>query len=200
MMFYAQQKKLHKGFTLIELMVVMVIIGLMVSLVSVNFVGQSPDKKLEDATKKFNAVFELAAEYGLLNNLELGLKIEKSSYEFLVFNNDNWSPIEEQALLAQELPEGMILKLELDGLAPEEDSLFNSTDSLFDEESSFDERAKKKKKLPQVFVFSGGDFTPFQLTFTFKNQFDFEEEIEYQVTGLYTLPLAIAGPIYDGAS
>lgn len=190
--------KFSHGFTLLEIMVVMVIFGIMVSLVSVSFSGQSPEQKLEVESKKFSSIFELVAEYGLLNNLELGLKVERNGYEFLVFNNKTWSPIAEQELFKQTLPEGMLITLELDDLPIDDEQLFESGNTLFDEPSSFDEIEEVKKKLPQVFIFSGGDFTPFKLTFTYAEQYSFDEEIEYHIIGLYTLPLKSEGPIFDG--
>lgn len=190
--------KVLQGFTLLEVMVVMVIFGIIVSLVSVSFSGQSPAQKLEVESKKFSSIFELAAEYGLLNNLELGLKVERNRYEFLVFTDETWKPIEQQELFKQQLPEGMLIKLELDDLPIDDEQLFESDDTLFDEPSSFDEIEETKKKSPQVFIFSGGDFTPFKLTFTYAEQYSFDQEIEYHIIGLYTLPLKSKGPIFDG--
>lgn len=190
--------KFSQGFTLIEIMVVMVIFGIMVSLVSINFSGQTPEKKLEEASGQFSSIFELAAEYGLLNNREIGLKVERNSYEFLAFSNDKWTAIEGQELFKQQLPDEMLVKLELDDLPIDDEQLFESSDSLFDEPSSFDEIEEEKKKSPQVFIFSGGDFTPFKLVFTFAEQYSFDQEIEYHIIGLYTLPLKSEGPIFDG--
>ena len=61
----------QRGFTLIEVMVVVVLIGLMASLVQFNFSGNNPEDKLAYESARFAAIFEVAAEYGMLNNLSL---------------------------------------------------------------------------------------------------------------------------------
>jgi general secretion pathway protein H len=47
---------------------------------------------------------------------------------------------------------------------------------------------------------SGGDITPFSVTFRLNDDFiysDDEEELAFRVTGIYTTPLTIEGPILE---
>lgn len=201
---YAQSIQ-TKGFTLLEILVVIALIGLIISSVQLNFSVKRPEDTLKKTGLEFTELFESAANYGLLNNIELGLYIDKNSYRFLGFDGIKWSDIAEQDWLGtQELPEGVTLKLVLDDLPIEEPLLFDS--SVFkgdsDEYLSFKaiEEAKKAKEekrfLPQVYILSGGDITPFSLTFHFTEEasrYDDLSDLGYRVTGLYSTPLQVDG-------
>lgn len=198
-----------KGFTLLEVLVVIALIGLIISSVQFNFSGKRPQDTLKKVSYQFSELFENAANYGLLNNIELGLYINKNTYRFLGYDGIKWSEIAQQDWLAtQELPEGVTLTLTLDDLPIEEPLLFDS--SVFKGESeeylSFKaiEEAKKAKQekqlLPQVYILSGGDITPFSITFHFTEEvskYDDLSELGYRVTGLYSTPLTVEGPTLD---
>ena len=202
-------KTKNKGFTLLEVLVVIALIGLIISSVQLNFSGKRPEDTLKTVSYKFSALFEGAANYGLLNNIELGLYVDKSSYRFLGFDGTKWNEIAEQdGLAVQELPEGVTLTLSLDDLPIDEPLLFDS--SVFIEEneeflsykSVEDDKGSKKKKLllPQVYMLSGGDITPFSLTFHFTEEaslYDDLSELAYRVTGIYSIPLTVEGPVLN---
>ena len=67
-----------KGFTLLEILVVIALIGLIISSVQLNFSVKRPEDTLKKTGIEFTELFESAANYGLLNNIELGLYIDKN--------------------------------------------------------------------------------------------------------------------------
>jgi general secretion pathway protein H len=190
-----------KGFTLLEVMVVIALIGVIVTMVQFSFSANKPEDKLKEQSFRFKVIFESAQEYGLLNNLELGLLVKENSYQFLAYDGVKWSlPAEQNWLAEQIMPNDIVLSLNLDDLPIEEPILLDSK-ALFEEEEGFTletEKDKEKKLIPQVYILSGGDLTPFSLTFQFSDeleQSDVFDDLGYRVTGLYTTPLEISGPL-----
>ena len=198
-----QNHRIQQGFTLIEVMLVIVLIGVMVSAVQFTFSGNKPEQLLEQNSARFAGIFDVAAEYGLLNNVELGLFIEENSYQFLGYDGVSWSPIADNPLFeVYTLPEGIEITLQLDDLPIEAPQLFDSSVLINeDEEESFTDDAEKKKTIPQVYMLSGGDITPFSLTFSLADfAFDGDENISFKVSGIYTTPLTIEGPLVNADS
>ncbi len=208
----SKQIKQQNGFTLIEVMLVIVIAGLMASMIQFSFSGDKAEETLEQSSRRFAGIFDIAAEYGMLNNVELGLMVGKNSYQFLGYDGISWTDVSENELFSQyQLPEGVELVLQLDDLPIEEPQLLDSklfaelqeeNESSLDsdndkEEGDSDKEIEKKKLIPQVYMLSGGDITPFSLRFQFVENNYTEAELHYKVTGLYTTPLTVEGPLFD---
>ena len=192
------------GFTLIEVMVVIVLIGLMASLVKFNFSGNNPADKLKHESARFAAIFEVAADYGMLNNVELGLIVKKDSYQFVGYDGTQWTEIPDQDWQAHvTMSEEIELSLELDDLPIDEPLLFDADTFKEKDEDDFtlmSKEEREKKIIPQVYILSGGDLTPFSVTFRLNEDLAFiegAEDLAYRVTGIYSIPLTIEGPVLD---
>ncbi|MFT6193291.1 MAG: general secretion pathway protein H [Cognaticolwellia sp.] len=200
--YFPKHKHRQQGFTLIEVMLVIVLIGVMASAVQFTFSGNKAEQLLEQNSARFAGVFDVAAEYGLLNNMELGLFVEKNTYQFLGYNGVSWSPIVDNPMFEVfTLPEGIEITLQLDDLPIEEPLLFDSSLLINeDQEDNFTEE-EKKKTIPQVYMLSGGDITPFSLTFSLAEfAIDGDENVSFKVSGMYTTPLMIEGPLVNANS
>jgi len=183
------------GFTLIEVMLVIVVIGMMVAAVQLNFANNKPEKKLEQEALRFAGVFNLAAEYGLLNNIELGLVIKDGSYEFVGYDGVSWTSVPDNEMLASyKMPEELTIALNFDDLEPDPEALVSRELFEPEEESLFDEE-EEEKVIPQVYILSGGDITPFKAAFTFTDEFLLEQDLAFVVEGKYTTPLTVSGPV-----
>lgn len=183
------------GFTLIEVMLVIVVIGMMVAAVQLNFANNKPEKKLEQEALRFAGVFNLAAEYGLLNNVELGLVIKDGSYEFVGYDGVSWTAIPDNEMLASyKMPEELTIALNFDDLEPDPEALV-SRDLFEPEEESFSETEEEEKIIPQVYILSGGDITPFKASFLFVDEYLLEQDFAFVVEGKYTTPLTVSGPV-----
>lgn len=194
-----------QGFTLIEIMVVLFIIGISVAVVAFNFSGTDYDKLLLKKAQRFQVVFDMASDYAVMNQMQLGLRVELESrqYHFMFLNDeDRWRPITTDKLFGEhQLEEDYYLELELDNLPwVDEDSLFD--DGIFDEGLSVSEDSteigkeeEQEPEPPQVFIFSSGEFTPFSLTFGFEPEFGDIRPIYYKVNGVDFTPLEMEGPL-----
>ena len=200
-----------KGFTLIEVMLVIALIGLMASVIQFTTGDNQQLDKLKKASTRFAATFDIAAEYGLLNNIELGVFIDKNSYQFLAYDGVTWNSIDDNDVFNPiTLAEEISLTLTLDDLPIEDALLTNKTFSNQDDDLEVEDN--KKAPTPQLYILSGGDITPFTLIFSFSDDFadnftgNFtnnlqsyenngdQKNIGYSVTGLYYTPLTIKGP------
>lgn len=184
------------GFTLLEVILVILLFGLLVSAVVVNFSWDNRDDKLEQEAHRFQQLFHYAAETALMRQQEWGVVIKPNGYEFMVYqpDDDQWLPVDTPASMAwHELAIGQELRLELDGLPWQEDSLLGAlnwhTDALDDQQRQADDIAV----LPHIFILSSGEITPFQLIV----QDESERPFWYvEVRGEFSIPLrrsAIAG-------
>ena len=103
-----------KGFTLVELMVVLVIVGLMSSFVFLNLpAGRSGAQ--EDA-EQIAARLNLAAQQAVLRGETLGVVLTRGGYRFLQYRRGIWSAV---ALVPDhedhDWPEGVEVTLRLGG-------------------------------------------------------------------------------------
>ena len=72
----------HQGFTLIEIMVVVTIIGILSAMIVVNAVTSDPQKDLDREARRLKAVIELAEEEALFGQVDIGIIVKESSYAF----------------------------------------------------------------------------------------------------------------------
>jgi general secretion pathway protein H len=141
------------GFTLLEIMVVLVIIGIMISLATLS-IGTATGDGVDEHSRRFEALLELAIEDASMQGREIGLSFYQHGYEFSVrdaaVDKDGlpiwvWEPLEADRLLKpRNLGEDITLDLELEG---------NQVTLEY-------ERDTEDPYVPQVFVFSSGDIFP----------------------------------------
>jgi general secretion pathway protein H len=106
-----------KGFTLVEILVVMLIIAAVISLavLSVNATGR--DSQLDEESRRIEGLVGLLHERALLEGRDFGLRIEPSAYEFVFYDSrrDRWMLLDqEREFRHRELPKGIAFQLQLD--------------------------------------------------------------------------------------
>ncbi len=156
------------GFTLLELMLVILLIGLLATMVTLNFSGESRQEKLTNAAERFQQLTQYVAETALLQQQEWGFYVQNNRYGFLYYDNDTakWLAAEEpEGLRQHQLPQDMSLTLELEGLEASEDNLLSQLQWQFDEDEPETDEARDIPVLPQVFILSSGEISPFKLIF-----------------------------------
>jgi general secretion pathway protein H len=175
----------QQGFTLLEVMLVLLLIGLLATTVVLNFSGDSPEQRLNKETERFQQVFQFVAETAMLKQQEWGLVLQENSYSFVYFDGEKWLLADEpKAAQRYELAKNFLLQLELEGLPGSELSLLSQLNWQDDEAAQAD--VEQPPVLPQVFILSSGEISPFQLTFLFGERL---EQVSQTVSTDFTIPL-----------
>ncbi len=146
------------GFTLLEIMIVVVIVGLLASVVA-PMISKSADDLLKEETDRFVALIKLAQDEAILQSRQLGLKMEPDGYSFLQQqdDSDDWIFFSEGPFRQRKLSSNTKTFLHLDGV-----------DVLLVENNIEVEGDGEKKKLkPHAFILSSGEMTPFSYELVF---------------------------------
>lgn len=99
----------ERGFTLVELMVVLVVLGLMTSVV-VMAVPRGPSLAAEAET--FAARLSRAQEEAVLTNRAIGVRVDGQGYAFRRRNGGVWAPLEDGPFKATNWSQGMVAALD----------------------------------------------------------------------------------------
>src|SRR5690554_7903563 len=77
------------GFTLIEILVVLVLVGLVAALAVFTMGGNSQQRELQNEVRELYLLMQTASEQAVLNNLEHGLLFEENGYQFVAFQDES---------------------------------------------------------------------------------------------------------------
>ncbi len=185
-------RAVQKGFTLIEIMLVLVLLSLSAVAVIVNLPDSNEDLANEQAYRLYQRL-QLLNEDAVLNGQDYGLWADevKGRYRFVYLSLDGWQLVDDNPTYSEmELEPELALSLHMgDETWAQDDRLFKPG-GLFDEEMFADEEKKKKKlPAPQVMVLSSGEITPFIISF-YPNVGNEEQDgwrIKVSEAGLITL-------------
>ncbi len=141
----------QRGFTLVEIMVVVVIIGVFMAATIPALIPDSRGKLLKQESRRLHAVIKMAREEAILDGQEFALGIWQTGYAFYTPDDSEagWAPTaetENKTYSSRTLPRDMLMSVEVD-----------STELSLEEELP---------EQPQIYLFSTGEFTPFSYTIT----------------------------------
>lgn len=148
------RRRRSSGFTLIEILVVVFLIGIILGFASLSLSGRALDDQAQEEARRLAEIFRIARDEAGFTGLELGWRKTENGYEFLALSDQGWSKFGEGTpLRARALPKPLKLRVKVDDLPIETD---------------------KKNPVPQIMLLSSGETTPFtvelgadQLAWTF---------------------------------
>lgn len=183
----AKLKPPSRGFSLIEILVVLVVIAFATKMV-VYSLDSGDEAELEKQALRLHTTINMASEFAILNQLELGFHLDKNTFEFLVFDGEKWITFDREKLFAPiTVDERLKLTLNLDDLAWSQDNLLEQSNwrelmSGGDDESLLE---LQKMKIPQVLLLSSGEVSAFQLIYELQE----EKEPVYFIEGEFSAPV-----------
>ena len=93
-------QRASRGFTLIEVMVVMVIIGIVLGMVTLNAIP-SPRQNLQAEAQRLALLLQLARDEAIVRNRLVTFEANPERYRFLVRNENRWDPVTQDDLLRE---------------------------------------------------------------------------------------------------
>ncbi len=150
------------GFTLVEILVVIVIIGIVMSIAILSITLAGGDNQLRDEAQRIVSLVEVARDDSLLQGREFGLEFMQDAYRFVEFDplTGQWSEIiGDDTLRLRELPE----ELELELFVEDRRVTLKSDPARMSAEE--EERPGIERYAPHVLIYSSGDMSPFEVHF-----------------------------------
>lgn len=143
------------GFTLVEILVVVLIIGIMLTFATLSVSNRATADKLDTEARRLEQLFRLAQEEAELKGYELGFRYTDELYQFLVVNSEGrWTPVAEGPLRLRAIPQPLELTLRV------EDRPVPPAQDLPETEH---DKADEPSLRPQVLILSSGELTAFSL-------------------------------------
>lgn len=132
---------INRGFTLIEILIVIVIIGITVGFALIAFGDFGASKRIMFSAEQLVNTLRLAQQQSILETSTLGLHIDTNSYQVLRFDeSSHWQPISNKGIFkVNYFPQNTLITL-----------VTNS---------------KPLRGAPEIIINSSGDMTPFTLSF-----------------------------------
>ena len=140
-----------RGFTLLEIMVVLVIISVILTFTTLSLGDGGQLRRIEKTSQRLQAVIQLAQQEAIIKGSELGLVITTESYQFVRFTGQTWETLHHDSIFNKHLfPLNTQLFLTVEG---EEMSIFKESKKT----------TPSTKNAPHLIFFSSGEITPFTL-------------------------------------
>ena len=135
----------NSGFTLIEILVVMLIVSIMMGVVVAQLPTSSATLELQRESERLVVLLNMASDEAVVRGSELGFDVDNDLYAFYEFRDEteDWVAMEDAPYQARQVGEDIELHLTLEGRK-----------SLVETDG----------KVPPIMLLSSGETTPFDLT------------------------------------
>lgn len=135
-----------RGFTLIEVLVVLFIVSIMSGILVANMPSFTQTSDFDSEAKRIKVLLEMAREEAVVQGREYGFKPEEEGYQFYTYNelDQQWEPVEIRPFHPHKLSEDIKVNLRVEG---KDYQMVSAGDGG-----------------PPLLILSSGEITPFELT------------------------------------
>jgi general secretion pathway protein H len=150
------------GFTLIEILVVVVIMGIISAIVVLGLGNLGDDRELRTEARRMSALIEMALDEATLQGRDFGIELMQSGYRFVEFDplSEQWSEVIGDDLMR---PRSLAEDTEFVLFLEDRRVLLKVDAEEREKGDDDDDRDLSDDYLPHVLVLSSGDITPFVL-------------------------------------
>jgi len=150
------------GFTLIEILVVIAIVGIVMSIALLSLGLLDDERELQTEGRRMIALVQVAQDDATMQGREFGLEMMAASYRFVEYDplTGLWGElIGDDVLRMRRLPEGVEFDLFIEG----QRVLLDLDPAEIEEPEESAYRDLSENYAPHILIFSSGDMTPFEL-------------------------------------
>ena len=95
---YLHALRRQRGFSLLELLVVLVIVGITLGMVTLN-VMPNGQKALQDDAQRVALLLQLARDEAIVRDRPVAFEADENHYDFQVRNDNSWGPIADDDMM-----------------------------------------------------------------------------------------------------
>lgn len=153
----------HAGFTLLELLLVMTIIGILAAMVTLAVSDAGTRQRVQSEAERVALAIELARTEALTRNEIWGLSVSPAGYAFHTYDPEEgeWLVLDEPPFLPRRGEDGLRFAVQAEfGRSRQTDEDRDATPSFL---ASADDDSASAAGLPSVAILPGGEITPFEV-------------------------------------
>lgn len=139
----------HRGFTLLEVLVVLFVVAIMAGIAVMQLGSRDRDRQLETEARRLQHALELTRNEAVLSAVEWGLEMTAEGYRFLRLEQDEgrWQAVTTSPWREHALQPGIDARLRIEDRRRGPEALAGSTGQL----------------RPGMLILSSGEMTPFRI-------------------------------------